>query len=172
MHLQFTARIKKEDFIRLFFSLTFRKPAVIVSFLLGSGLLVFVGLNYLHFFKDDLVRNPLFMLFIGLSSVLYLLYGIYRSAVKNYNSHERLNQELSYVLTDEKISYTGEAFANEFEWSSFYKIVSIGNDWIILYNSRDVANFLPISGLTKEETGQLKDFLKSHKAGWTTKIHI
>lgn len=172
MHLQFTAQIRKKDFIRLYFSLTLRKPAIIISILLGLGLLVFVALNYLHFVKPGLVRNPLFMLFIGLSSILYLLFGIYRSAIKNYTTHGRLNQELTYLLTDDKISYTGAEFINEFEWSSFNKIVRIGNDWIILYNTKTVANFLPISGLKKEEVDKLMEFLKSNKYTWTTKIRV
>lgn len=172
MHLQFTAQIRKKDFIRLFFSLTLRKPAIIISILLGLGLLVFVALNYMHFVKPGLVRNPLFMLFIGLSSILYILFGIYRSAIKNYTTHGRLNQELTYLLTDDKISYNGVEFTNEFEWSSFYKIVSIGNDWIILYNSRTVANFLPIKGLKKEEADELKHFLMANKSAWKTKISV
>jgi len=114
----------------------------------------------------------LFMLFIGLSSILYLLFGIYRSAVKNYNSHERLNQKLTYLLTNDTISYTGEAFTNEFKWDSFFKIVRIGSDWIILYNTKTVANFLPISGLKKEEVDQLREFLKSNKSGWSTRIYV
>jgi len=172
MYIQFTAQIRKKDFIRLFFSLTLRKPAIVVSILLGLGLLVFVGLYYLHFFKPGLIRNPLFMLFIGLSSILYLLFGIYRSAVKNYTSHERLNQKLTYLLTNDTISYTGEAFTNEFKWDSFFKIVRIGSDWIILYNTKTVANFLPISGLKKEEVDLLREFLKSNKSGWSTRIYV
>lgn len=172
MHIQFTTKIQKKDFIRLFFSLTLRKPAIIVSIILGLGLLGFVALYYLHYFESDMLRNPLLMLFLGLSSILYLLFGIYRSAVKNYTSHERLNQELTYLLTDDKVSFTGTAFTNEFEWKSFYKIESVGSNWIILYNSKAVANFLPISGLGKEEAGQIKEFLKSKKSSWTTKINV
>lgn len=172
MHLQFTAQIPKKDFIRLFFSLTLRKPAIIISILLGLGLLVFVALDYLHFFKPGLVRSPLFMLFVAISSILYLLFGIYRSAVRNYTAHERLNQKLTYLLTDDKISFTGAEFTNEFEWSSFYKIVCIGNNWIILYNSRTVANFLPIKGLRKEEADELKHFLMANKSVWKTKISV
>ena len=172
MHLQFTAQIQKKEFIRLFFMLILRKPAIVLSILLGLGILVFVALYYLNFFKAGLVRNPLFILFIGISSILYLIFGIYRSAVKNYAAHERLNQKLTYLLTDDVISYTGATFTNEFKWSSFYKIVRIGSDWIILYNDKTVANFLPISGLKKEEAEQLKEFLKSNKSNWTTKISV
>jgi hypothetical protein len=172
MYLQFTAHIRKKDFVRLFFSLTLRKPAIVISILLGLGLLVFVALNYLHFFRPGLLKNPLFMLFIGIASILYLLFGIYRSAVKNYAAHERLNQELTYLLTDDMVSYSGAEFTNEFKWESFYKIESIGNDWIILYNSKTVANFLPIGGLTGAQVEQLREFLKANKTRWTTKIKI
>jgi len=172
MLIQFTAQIQRKDFIRLFFSLTLRKPAVVVSILLGTAVLVFVGLNYLHFFEEDLVRNPLFMLFLGFSSILYLLFGIYRSAVKNYSTHERLNQELTYLLTDEMISFTGASFTNEFKWNTLYKITRISNDWIILYSTKTVANFLPVSGLKKDELDQIKNFLKSNKTAWPTKIYV
>ncbi len=172
MHIHFTAQIRKKDFIRLFFSLTLRKPAIIVSIILGLALFIFSGLSYLHIFSSSLAKNPLFMLFMGFTSVIYLLFGIYRSAVKNYNLHDRLNQELTYDLTDDKISYTGAAFTNEFQWSSFYKIVSIRRDWIILYNTKTVANFLPVSGLRKEELAELKSFFRSNKAVWSSKIKV
>jgi hypothetical protein len=172
MHIQFTSKIEQKDFIRLFYVLTIRKPAIMFSILLGFGLLVLVGFNYMHVFKADLVRNPLLMLFVGISTILYLLFSIYRNAVKNYNIHQRLNQELTYLLTDDMISFTGEAFTNEFKWNSFYKIRRIGSKWIILYNSKTVANFLPISILNKEQLDEVKEFLKSHKSDWSTKIVV
>lgn len=172
MYLQFNAQIRKKDFIRLFFTLTLRKPAIIVSIILGLSLIVFVALNYLNFFKPGLLKNPLFMLFIGFSSVLYLFFGIYRSAVKNFTLHERLNQKLTYLLTEENISITGETFSNEFRWNACYKIERIGSDWIILYSSKNIANFLPISSLRKEEAGQLMEFLAAHKSAWATKISV
>lgn len=172
MHIQFTTQIQKKDFVRLFFSITLRKPAIIVSLFLGFGVLVFVALSHFNYLGSEPLKNPLFMFLIGLSSILYLIFGIYRNAVKNYSSHERLNQELTYLLTDDKVSFTGAAFANELEWKSFYKIESIGRNWIVLYNSKTIANFLPIGGLGAEEKNQLREFLNANKSSWTTKIKV
>jgi len=47
-----------------------------------------------------------------------------------------------YEFTDEKVSINGESFNSEFDWKSVFKISEL-NDWILIYQSNQIANLLP-----------------------------
>jgi hypothetical protein len=84
---------------------------------------------------------PYFPLIFGFFIIL-LPYFLYRNSKKNFSSHARLHEEITYEFTEEKISITGETFKSEMDWTKLYKIEEMSN-WILIYQNRIIANVIP-----------------------------
>lgn len=133
-----------KDYQGLTLFLTYRRPAVIAIslmgiFLLFSSLLLFI-------LSDEKINSIILQLTLGCTFViLYPLYIIY-SARRNYKTHGKIQERIVYEFTNEKIRMVGESFKSEMNWMKVYKVHEV-NDWIIIYQSKSMANFLPKSSL-------------------------
>jgi hypothetical protein len=139
-------------YLRLMFSLTYRKPLII--FLTIIGLMMFIG-SILYFLGLNVPfdRPPYFQIILGFIIVGIIPFSIYRSTRKNFSSEGRLQEKTIYEFTDDRIKITGETFSLEMTWTKVYKIIEL-KEWILIYHNKLVANIIP-----KESFGEdLSDF--------------
>jgi len=130
-----------KSYLRLMYTLTYRKPLMI--FLTVCGLMMFV-FSVFYFFGSKVlfIEPPYFQFVFGLFIIAFLPFSIYRSAKRNFSSNGRLQEKIIYEFTDEKIKMTGETFNTEMNWEKTYKILELKN-WILIYQNRQIANVLP-----------------------------
>lgn len=149
-----------KSYLKLMYTLTYRKPIMIVitvfSFvLLLLAILYFLGLNFLF---DE---TPFFPLFLGFFIIVVLPTSIYFNARKNFTTHGLIKEKIIYEFTDEKITQNGETFHSEMEWTKIYKVVEMKN-WILIYHNRQIANTIPKESFG-ENLMEFKNLVRSKK---------
>ena len=144
--MKIETQLDSKSYIRLMYQLTFRKPTTIIFSVLGA--IMFVGSIYLFIYTDDEV-NSLVISFVFGFYTLTLPIQVYRNAKKNFNSHLRLQEKMTYEFTDEKIIVTGDSFQSEQDWLKMYKVLEI-KDWILLYQNKQIANLIPTASFGNE----------------------
>ena len=137
------SRLDFKMYQRLIYTLTYRKPLIIFLTLIGAIMLVSVLLHYLGF-HTPVDSPPYFQLIFGLSMVAVFPLYIYINGKKNYASLCRFREKRVYEFTDEKIEITGETFHSELDWADVHRVKEL-NNWILIYQSRKVANIIPKS---------------------------
>ena len=144
--------IDSKMYMKLMFTLAYRKPVTIILTVMGF-ILILVSTLYFIGFNIPFNEPPHLQLVLGFFIVAMLPLSVYRSAKNNYSALGRLQEKIIYEFTDEKILETGETFNSEMEWGETYKVLEL-KDWIIIYHNTGSANFLP-----KESFGEnLKEF--------------
>lgn len=130
-----------KKYLTLMYTLTFRKPIMIL--LAIAGLIMF-GSSILYFlgYAVPVDSPPYFQLVFGFFIIAFLPFSIYWTSRKNFSSHSRLHEKIIYEFTEEKIKQIGESFFSEIDWTKIYKIMELKN-WILIYHNRQVANLIP-----------------------------
>jgi hypothetical protein len=76
--------------------------------------------------------------------VFILIYPIitYINSKKMFSSSVRLQEEITYEFTNDKIKITGETFNSEMDWAKTYKVLEL-KEWILIYQNKMIANVIP-----------------------------
>lgn len=136
-----TTKITFKEYVRLMFILTYRKPLTAFVTFLGVYSLAAIVLFYSGY--DSYFNEPS-MIQIMLMIVLLVLipFSVYYNAKKLFASQARIQEEIIYEFTDDKIKLTGESFNVEQTWEKTYKVVEL-KSWVLIYQSKLVANIIP-----------------------------
>ena len=129
-----------DSYIRLIFTLTYRKGFIV--FITAMGLLSLISV-FFPFGAAGLPGNEPFypQLLPGLFILVVIPLVTYIGAKKNYYSNARLSERITYEFTEEKIIIRGESFTTEQDWAKLYQVKEIRN-WVLLYQSRQIANLI------------------------------
>ncbi|MFZ1685790.1 MAG: YcxB family protein [Flavobacteriales bacterium] len=138
--MRINTRVTYSEYMKLLFTLAYRKPMMLVVVVLGAAVLLFLvacslGLEPLpqpHFYHYTA------LLLILVVQPLAILYTISRT----YRSSNHLKERLSIELDAERTRLTGESFSMEFAWTKTYKVVELRN-WFMIYQNTLSAVLIP-----------------------------
>lgn len=113
-------------------------PRIIIFSLV---LLLFFVLNFYNsengsneIYKYILIWFPAIVIFIFIRSYLSLKNAFY--------SNLKIQEEIIYTFTDEKVYTKGETFESDFAWNTVYKVKENSN-WFLIYQSKTTMNMIP-----------------------------
>ena len=157
--IRIESKLSLKEYIRLMYRLTYRKPMVIIISLIGFFMLILSALYFLGLYRST-DQPPYSQLAAGLFVSLVLPFSVYRAAKRQFNSNERLKELIVYEFNPEHIQITGESFRSELTWSKTHKIIEI-SDWIIIYQSKLVANVIPRRCFEPHQLDIFRNLVKS-----------
>jgi len=128
-----------KQYLSLMYILTYRKPMMIILTILGL-IMLFTSILYFLGLPVPVSSTPYMPLFFGIFTIVLPLF-IYRNSKRNFSSHGRLNEQISYEFTEDKIIITGESFKTEMDWTKLYRIEELPK-WILIYQNRIIANVI------------------------------
>ena len=159
--LHLDSSISGNDYTRLLFMLTYRKPMIIIiSFF---GLLMFV-LSVLYFFDlYTLTNRPPYLPFLtGIFIIIIFPTSIVLISKRNYKSEVFLHENVLYTFTNDKVFAKGDSFAISFGWDKIYKIRYLQN-WILFYQDKTRLSFMIKNSFTPELDKEFKQLVNLNK---------
>ncbi len=162
-------KITEQDYTRLMFTITYRKPIMIFLSIIGLlnltlGALVAAGVNIP---TGDMGAYP--TLIFGLIITLVLPFSVYSSSKKAFAGHLRLHEQIAYTFNNEKIITAGESFNSELDWSKVFKIEEL-KQFFIIYQTPQAVNLIPKASLTGLQQNELRSILRSVSIAGTKKL--
>ncbi len=153
-------KLNLEEYTKLIFTLTYRKPWTIFVTSLGIFMLTLGFLSYFGIMSEK--ENMTFQFIFG--SVLTFLtpYKVYATAKRNFNSNQRLQEEIEYEFTSEKMKIKGESFNSELEWNKTNRIEEL-KKWFLIFQSKIIANLIPKENLTELEIEEMRKIFTEQK---------
>ncbi len=148
-----TSRLTTKEYAKIMFIGLYKKPIFIISTILGLYYIITLIHNYLNIvnFYTDI---PYFEIFCG----LFLLLSptlIVVIAVRQFESNPCFKNDITYTFSETGMTIQGPTFKTEFMWAFIIKHKEIGN-FIILYQSKKVGNFIDKTKLTSEQLQFIK----------------
>jgi len=150
-------KIDHEEFFKLMYALTYRRGWIIFITVVGILMLLLSIFHFLGFYQMS--TTPVFQLFFGFYVLIFIPLSVYFSAKRIFNSNKRLQENMTYEFFDQKMKITGESFNSELDLTKSYKIQEIRN-WFLIYQSRQVANFIPKGNLSSDQINNMRFFFR------------
>lgn len=153
-------KLTLEEFRKLNFTLAYSKPGLILLTLFG--ILMFLSGFVLYFFTEELEESLFSPLIAGMILTFLFPFSIFVSSTRNFNSDKRLQEEMEYEFTDEKMKVSGESFSFELELSKTHQIIELKN-WFLIYQNKISANLIPKRSLSESEIKEMRKIFSQLK---------
>ena len=155
--MQIKTRLTEADFIKANFALLWKRPFLKVVFGIILAIMIysiFIQVKYGVPVSFDMVSWPLIALvFFPLSTFI--------AAKLSYKSNARIKETIEYFFEDDFLEIRGESFSSKLTWPKIYK-VSKTRDWLLIWQSRQIANVIPLRDVWEGDILKLKEILNRH----------
>jgi hypothetical protein len=146
-------RLTTKEYAKIMFVGLYKKPAFILSAVLGLYLIATVILDYLRII-DYYNETPLFEIICGafllLAPSLILLI-----ALRQFASNPSFQNDMTYTFRDSGFAVQGLTFKSEFLWAHIVKQKELGK-FLILYHTKKFGNFIDKTKLTADQLSFIK----------------
>ena len=147
-------RLTTKEYAKVTLIALYRKPAFILSALLGLYLITTLVLDYLSII-DYYSGTPFFEI-IGGPFLLIAPSLIVLLNVRQFKSNPSFQNDITYTFGESGYRIQGLTFKSEFLWAHIIKQKELGK-FLILYHNKRLGNFIDKTKLTTEQL----DFIKS-----------
>ncbi|TWJ00019.1 hypothetical protein JN11_02434 [Mucilaginibacter frigoritolerans] len=155
-----TYKISLKEYIQLNFAMLYKglynKAIAIITVLYlcfsGISLLLHIGQHY----NDNLYSaGNLICIVAAVTPILSLI-----MAYIGYSSNKTLQEEITTTFREQDITQSAETFTATFKWDKIYKVIILGN-WLLIYKSKIIANFVKFKTEDKPNIEALKGFVET-----------
>jgi hypothetical protein len=123
------------------------------------GIIIFILAVLAIFGVIEKNDNFYFGLFFGLY-VLLTPYLVYRAAVKSFNTHKILQEEITYEFLPDSLKVLSHYTKAELPWDKIHKVKEFKN-WFLIYQSNKVANLIPKKFMTEQEVIGIREIIRN-----------
>lgn len=132
-------------------------PRIIIFSLI---ILLFLGLNLYNTENDT--QNILQSASIWFAAVfVFIIIRSYFRLKNAFYSNKKIQEEIVYTFTDEKVQTKGETFEGDFAWNTVYKIKET-KDWLLIYQSKTTMNMVPKKYFSQSEIIELRKIIEKN----------
>lgn len=127
---------------------------IIFSFII----LIFLVLNLYNTENDT--QNILQSASIWFAAVfVFIIIRSYFRLKNAFFSNKKIQEEIVYTFTEEKVQTKGETFEGDFAWNTVYKIKET-KDWLLIYQSKTTMNMVPKKYFSDSQISELRNIIK------------
>lgn len=132
-------------------------PRIIIFSLI---ILAIFGLNFSNaeyntneIFKSASIWFAAVFVFIIIRSYFRLKNAFY--------SNKKIQEEIIYTFTDEKVQTKGETFDGDFTWNTVHRVKET-KDWFLIYQSKTTMNMVPKKYFPQSEIIELRNIIEKN----------
>lgn len=143
------------DFLN--FNIKSSLPRIIIFSLI---IIFFLGLNLYNVERD----TQEFFKSASIWFVVVLVFIIVRTyfRLKNtFYSNKKIQEEITYIFTEEKVQTKGNTFDGDFTWNTVYKVKET-KDWFLIYQSKLTMNMVPKKYFSGNQIAELRKTIESN----------
>lgn len=148
-----TTRLTTNEYRKVMFVGLYKKPAFILTTLLGLYYAITVTLDYLNII-DWYSDTPTFEIIFGLFLLLLPTLIVFIS-VRQFTSNPSFQNDITYTFSNNGVACQGLTFKTEFLWSHIIKQKDLGK-FLILYHNKKFGSFIEKTKLTTEQLNFIK----------------
>jgi hypothetical protein len=141
-------RLTRNAYVKVTYVGLYKKPAFILSTLLGIYLLTTVVLDYsytVEYYTDTPWFDIIFGTFLLVAPTLIVLI-----AIRQFTSNPSFENDMTFTFSDSGVVIQGATFKSEFIWAHIIKQKEVSN-FLILYHNSKFGNFIDKTKLTSAQ---------------------
>lgn len=155
--MQIKSKLTEKDFINANFVLLYSKTSMKIFTGIASFAIVVAVVAVFLSSKTTFaqISAPLIML-------LLIPMFTYFAAKKNYAADQRVSETIEYQFEKDLLIIKSESFNAQFTWDKIYKVTQTKN-WLMIWQSKQIANAIPKRDVWQGDIAELKDILETHR---------
>lgn len=132
-------------------------PRIIIFSLI---ILLFLGLNLYNTENDT--QNILQSASIWFAVVfVFIIIRSYFRLKNAFHSNKKIQEEIVYTFTEEKVQTKGETFDGDFTWNTVHRVKET-KDWFLVYQSKTTMNMIPKKYFSPSEIIELRNIIEKN----------
>jgi hypothetical protein len=155
--MEIKTKLTESDYVSLNLKLLFRKPLIRFLMVIAVVALVMAVINL--FAPIDGLTGSIWtmpvLVFVFLPTFTYF------TAKKNFATNVRLRETMQYKFEPQGFDIIGESFSSSQTWGKVYKVTKL-KQWILIWQSPQMANLIPRRDLWEGDIAFLKEMLDRH----------
>ncbi len=162
--MKFSANIEFRTFLKLTYTLAYRKVLNVLLVAIGV-LLLLLALVYAftYFFTEyshpGMPTDIMTLLAVGISSLLLTPLSEFWRIKRMFSSNSLIRDRIFYHISHESVNISGESFDSVLKWSSLWKVLET-RQWFLLYQSRDIFTPIPKDAMTNEQVDEIRTIIQ------------
>ena len=156
--MKIKVQISFKEYICLMYSITYKKPVMILLICVATVMLLWILAFHLEFFPvPEPTRYQYFTLV--LITVIQPLF-IFNTLRRNYYSNNHLKETVEIEFTESEVIIAGHSFYTELLWKKLFKIVEL-KGWYLIYQNTLSAVLVPKKSLHPKQSQEIRAILRS-----------
>lgn len=78
-----------------------------------------------------------------------------------FHSNKKIQEEIVYTFTEEKVQTKGETFDGDFTWNTVHRVKET-KDWFLVYQSKTTMNMIPKKYFSQSEIIELRNIIEKN----------
>lgn len=78
-----------------------------------------------------------------------------------FHSNKKIQEEIVYTFTEEKVQTKGETFDGDFTWNTVHRVKET-KDWFLIYQSKTTMNMIPKKYFSQSEIIELRNIIEKN----------
>ncbi|WP_210151121.1 YcxB family protein [Chryseobacterium scophthalmum] len=92
---------------------------------------------------------------------VFIIIRSYFSLKNAFYSNKKIQEEIVYTFTDEKVQTKGETFDGDFIWNTVHRVKET-KDWFLIYQSKTTMNMVPKKYFSPSEIIELRNIIEKN----------
>lgn len=89
---------------------------------------------------------------------IFIVVRTYFRLKNAFYSNKKIQEEIIYTFTDEKVLTKGETFEGDFSWNTVFKVKE-NKDWFLIYQSAQTMNMIQKEKMDKDQISELRKII-------------
>ena len=120
---------------------------------------LFFGLNFYNAENDTKeIFKSAALWFVAI--IVFIIVRSYFRLKNAFYSNKKIQEEITYTFTDEKVHTKGETFEGDFTWNTVFKVKETA-DWFLIYQSKLTMNMVPKKDFSDSQISELRNMIKN-----------
>ncbi|MBM7421358.1 MULTISPECIES: YcxB family protein [Chryseobacterium] len=92
---------------------------------------------------------------------IFIIIRTYFRLKNAFYSNKKIQEEIVYTFTDEKVQTKGETFDGDFTWNTVHRVKET-KDWLLIYQSKTTMNMVPKKYFSPSEIIELRNIIEKN----------
>ena len=92
---------------------------------------------------------------------IFIIIRTYFRLKNAFYSNKKIQEEIIYTFTDEKVQTKGETFDGDFTWNTVHRVKET-KDWFLVYQSKTTMNMIPKKYFSPSEIIELRNIIEKN----------
>lgn len=149
--------LSQTDYVKANLVLLYSKWSM--KFITGVGIFMFLGSLLTLFYDEQYGSGSTILVAFFIMSWIPAL--TWFNARRNYSTNNRISEPIDYTIENESLTVKGESFTVTLTWDKLYRVSKTKN-WVLIWQSKQVANLIPRKNFDDIQIGYLKNILVKH----------